>query len=48
MTDKVTVEWSKGLKQLPIVSVAPIVSAHAQAFRHFFNDIGNLSIFRTI
>jgi SRSO17 transposase len=39
MKGQVSVELREGVMQLPIVSAAPIVSAHAQAFRHFFNDI---------
>jgi SRSO17 transposase len=46
MTDKVTIELSEGLMQLPIVSPAPIVSAHAQAFRHFFNDVRQFDHFQ--
>jgi SRSO17 transposase len=32
--------------QLPIVAAAPIVSAHAQAFRHLFNDIRQFEHFQ--
>ena len=32
--------------QLPIVSPASIVSAHAQVFRHFFNDIQQFDHFQ--
>jgi SRSO17 transposase len=46
MTGKVTIELSEGPMQLPIVSPAPIVSAHAQEFRHFFNDIRQFDHFQ--
>jgi len=32
--------------QLPIVAPAPIVSAHAQAFRHLFNDVRQFEHFQ--
>lgn len=32
--------------QLPIVVPAPIVSEHAQAFRHLFNDIHQFEHFQ--
>ena len=46
MTGKVTIELSEEPMQLPIVSPAPIVSAHAQEFRHFFNDIQQFEHFQ--